>query len=109
METRHFLLASDGSIRQYDNDEAQRIALGLNRLPEFAGSWVRYLQVQFDQVQSGDAVKVATAAASIHFDGDGRLHQADTPAEHGQKVTEFEHETCVQLALNGLEENPTRH
>ncbi|MGH8530202.1 MAG: hypothetical protein ACRETN_10275 [Nevskiales bacterium] len=109
MDTRHFLLTNDGNIRVYSNEEAQRIALGLNRLPEFADSWVRYLQVQIDETQTGDAVKIATAAASIHFDNDGRLHKAGAPAEHGQKVTEFEHETCVQLALSGLDARPAIH
>ncbi len=109
MQIRHFLLASDGSIRQYSNEEARRIALGLNRLPEFADSWVRYLQVQFDEAQGDDAVQVATAAASIHFDNDGRLHQAGAPGEHGQSVSEFEHETCVQLALGATNERPRTH
>lgn len=98
MDTRHFLISERGEIQEYNNDTAQAIALGNNVLPEFAGSWVRYLQVQLEK-QAEDELRVTTAAASIQFDDEGRLLQADAPAEHGQNFTEFEHETCIQLAL----------
>lgn len=99
MEVRHFLITPDGQVRQYSNEEAQSIAQGANCLPEFAGRWVRYLQVQMDEVKDGEGIRVMTAAASIQFDEGGKLQQAAAPDDQGQSLTEFEHDTCVQLAL----------
>lgn len=110
MEIRHFLITDSGEVREYSNEEAQRIAVGDNRLPEFADAWVRYLQVQFDELRDGDGIKVTTAAASIHFDGSGKLEETAAPKDRGQAFTQFEHDTCVQLALApALNEQPIAH
>lgn len=99
MEVRHFLITPDGHVHQYSHEEAQHIARGENALPEFAGSWVRYLQVQMDESKDGEGIQVMTAAARVQFDEQGKLQQTAAPDPKDPALTEFEHETCVQLAL----------
>jgi hypothetical protein len=107
-ETRHFVLTQDGAVREFTAEQASMIAAGANRLPEFAERRLRYLQVSFDADQETD-IKVQTAGAAIQFDADGRLAEAVPPADD-EKITRFEHDTCVQWALRGVTPaTPTVH
>lgn len=108
METRHFVLEQDGAIREFTAEEAALIAAGANRLPEFAERRVRYLQVSWDQ-DSEPELKIQTAGAAICFDAEGRLTEASPPTDD-ERISRFEHDTCVQWALRGAELGlPTFH
>lgn len=99
-QIRHFVLTADGDIREFSAEEAALIASGANRLPEFADRRLRYLQVSWD-AESGSELKIQTAGAAIRFDGEGRLTEAAPPGD-GDKISRFEHDTCVQWALRGV-------
>lgn len=101
MEIRHFVLGQDGSIREFSPEEAALIAVGANRLPEFAERRVRYLQVSWDDETSSE-LKIQTAGAAIKFDSDGRLAEA-APQSDEESISRFEHDTCVQWALRNIE------
>ena len=103
-EIRHFVLTTGGEIREFSSDEAALIAAGANRIPEFAERRMRYLQVSWDD----DAVtelKIQTAGAAIRFDVEGRLTEAVAPTEE-EKISRFEHDTCVQWALREVAAAP---
>ena len=100
-EIRHFVLSQDGAIREFSPEEAALIAAGSNKLPEFAESRVRYLQVSWDDEASNE-LKIQTAGAAIKFDADGRLAEAAPPSDE-EKISRFEHDTCVQWALRNVE------
>jgi len=101
MEVRHYVLAPSGEIREFSPEEAALIAAGSNRLPEFAERRVRYLQVSWDD-EAATELKMQTAGAAIKFDAEGRLAEAAPPSED-EKISRFEHDTCVQWALRGAE------
>ncbi len=96
-ETRHFVLSQDGSIREFTPEEAALIAAGSNRLPEFAECRMRYLQVTWEDA-SATELRIQTAGAAIRFDAEGKLSEALPPKEE-EKISRFEHDTCVQWAL----------
>ena len=100
MEIRHFVLTQDGEIREFSSDEAAQIAAGANRLPEFAERRMRYLQVSWD-TEAAAELKIQTAGAAIRFDADGRLTEALPPGD-AEKISRFEHDTCVQWALRNV-------
>ena len=102
MEVRHFVLAPDGAIREFSPEEAALIAAGSNKLPEFAERRVRYLQVSWDDEPAATEMKIQTAGAAIKFDSDGRLAEAAPPSDE-EKISRFEHDTCVQWALREAE------
>lgn len=104
-QTRHFLLTPDGGIREFSPEQAALIAAGADRLPEFAGQDVRYLQVTLDDTSREGELRVQSAGARIHFDESGRLTQA-APPEASAPITHFEHDAVVQWALR---EVPTAH
>lgn len=105
-ESRHFVLTSDGKIREFSAEEAAMIAAGANRMREFADSDIRYLQVSW-QPSEAQELQVQTAAALIHFDAEGRMVEA-RPNTEAEKLSPFEHDTCVQLALRDIVlERPT--
>jgi hypothetical protein len=103
-EIRHFVLTQDGQIREFSSDEAALIAAGANRLPEFAERRMRYLQVSWD-AESGSELRIQTAGAAIKFDADGRLTEAAPPGDE-EKISRFEHDTCVQWALRNMAAAP---
>ena len=96
-EIRHFVLTQSGEIREFSSDEAAAIAAGSNRLPEYAERRVRYLQVSWSD-ESSTEMRIQTAGAAIRFDAEGRLSEASAPAEE-ERISRFEHDTCVQWAL----------
>jgi hypothetical protein len=103
-EIRHFVLTQDGEIREFSSDEAAQIAAGANRLPEFAERRMRYLQVSWD-TETAAELKIQTAGAAIRFDADGRLSEA-LPPDDAEKISRFEHDTCVQWALRNVAAAP---
>jgi hypothetical protein len=96
-EIRHFVLSQDGAISEFTAEQAAMIAAGENKLPEFAERRLRYLQVSWDDETQAE-LKIQTAGAAIKFDADGRLLEAAPPSDE-EKISRFEHDTCVQWAL----------
>jgi RNase P/RNase MRP subunit POP5 len=112
MQVKHYILTNDGRIAEFSTEEAFKVANRLSALPEYASSRQRYVQVQFDEPEEAteDSLKVRIAGAYVSFDGQGRLSDANAPAENESAITRFEHETCVQLALRAaLGERVTVH
>lgn len=101
-EIRHYVLGQDGTIREFSPEEAALIAAGANKLPEFAERRVRYLQVSWDDETTNNELKIQTAGAAIKFDSDGRLAEAAPPSDE-EKISRFEHDTCVQWALRNVD------
>jgi hypothetical protein len=101
MQVKHYILANDGRIAEFSTEEAFKVANRLSTLPQYADSRQRYVQVQFDDPDEAapESLKVRIAGAYVSFDGQGRLSDANAPAENETAITRFEHETCVQLAL----------
>lgn len=99
-EIRHFVLTQEGEIREFSSEEAALIAAGANKLPEFAECRMRYLQVSWDDEPSSE-LRIQTAGAAIRFDADGRLTEAAPPGDE-EKISRFEHDTCVQWALRNI-------
>jgi hypothetical protein len=100
MQIRHFVLTAEGVVREFSTEQAALIAAGSDRLPEFSGQRVRYLQVTLEDT-SAHELKILTAGASIRFDADGRMAEAGPPGEH-ENISRFEHDTCVQWALKDI-------
>lgn len=100
-QIRHFLLTTDGGIREFSTEQAAMIAAGASRLPEFAASKLRYLQLTLDDEINSGELKVQTAGACIQFDADGRLTEASAPNE-SEQITRFEHDAVVQWALRNI-------
>jgi len=112
MQVKHYILTDDGRIAEFSTEEAFKVANRLSALPQYADSRQRYVQVQFDDPDEVelDRLKVRVAGAYISFDNQGRLSDADAPAENESAISHFENETCVQLALRAaLGENVTVH
>jgi hypothetical protein len=112
MQVRHYILSNDGRIAEFSTEEAFKVANRLSSLPQYADSRLRYVQVQFDDLEDAapEKLKVRIAGAYVSFDDQGRLSNADAPAENDNAISSFEHETCVQLALRSeLGENVTVH
>lgn len=98
MQIRHFLLTPQGGIREFTSEQAALIASGADRLPEFAGCDLRYLQLTVDKKAGGGEISIRTAGARIHFDDSGRLAEAGPPSQ-AEPITNFEHDAVVQWAL----------
>lgn len=112
MQVKHYILSNDGRIAEFSTEEAFRVANRLSALPQYADSRLRYVQVQFDELDESlpEELKVRIAGAYVSFDGQGRLNDANAPAENDNAISNFEHETCVQLALrSALREGITVH
>ncbi len=101
MQVKHYILSNDGRIAEFSTEEAFKVANRLSSLPQYADSRLRYVQVQFDDQEDvlPDKLKVRIAGAYVSFDKQGRLSDADAPVETENAISNFEHETCVQLAL----------
>jgi len=104
MQTRHFVLSTDGSLREFSTEQAALIASGSDRLPEFAEQRVRYLQLTLDDAAETE-LKIQTAGACIRFDAEGRMAEAGPPADD-ETFSRFEHDACVQWALKDLPAAP---
>lgn len=100
-QVRHFLLTTEGQVREFSAEMAARVASGTGTLPEFARRRVRYLQVSVSDA-TDDELRVVTASASIRFDADGRLTEAGPIDEKSGSISEFEQDACVQWALKDL-------
>ena len=100
-QARHFIVQPGGAVREFSPEEAAGIVAGSERLPEYAACRLKYLQVQWDVSDEGDSIKVQTAGASLAFDDEGKFTGASAP-EAAERITRFEHDTCVQYALRDL-------
>ncbi len=100
MLIRHFVLTQDHRIREFTEDLAAGVAAGARKLPEFADSRVRYLQVTVDD-ENRMELKVQTAGASIEFDSEGLLANAREPAD-SEVISGFEHDAVVQWAIRDI-------
>lgn len=101
MDIRHFLLTPEGGIREFSAEQAASIAAGANRLPEFAGRDLRYLQLSMDNSPESGEIRIQTAGARIHFDDSGKVTEAGPPSE-AEPITSFEHDAVVQWALRDV-------
>lgn len=100
MATKHFLLTNDDRLEEFSDEQAARVANGLDWLPEFAESRLRYIQVAFDDHANEDGeIKVYTMGAMIGFDAKGRLSDTGTEEESRQALSAFEQDACVEFAL----------
>lgn len=105
---RHFVLTSDGYIREFTGEQAAMVAAGAGRMPEYADARVRYLQLTVDE-DFGSELKIQSAGAAIRFDGDGKLLEAGPPSAEEQ-ITRFEHDAVVQWVLRDRPQvGPTFH
>lgn len=101
MATRHFLLTHDNAIEEFSEEQASRVAEGMTTLPQFADKRLRYVQVDIaDAVDNNGELRVRTLGAVITFDDDGRMIQADGAEGDSDELSYFEHDACVQFALN---------
>lgn len=99
MTIRHFLLTHEGSIEEFSEEEASRVASGDTSLPRFAEKRLRYLQVAVEETDEAGRIQVRTLGAVIGFDAEGRLREAGAPDGEEDTLTHFEHDACVQFAL----------
>ena len=100
-QTRHFVITPEGGIREFSAEQAAHIAAGADRLPEFAGHDLRYLQLTLESKADSNEVRVQTAGAHIRFDNDGRLAEAGPPGDN-EPISRFEHDAVVQWALRDV-------
>lgn len=100
MQIRHFVLTQDGGILEFNAELAAGIASGARKLPEFADSRVRYLQVTVDD-DNRTELKIQTAGASIEFDSEGSIARAQEP-EKTDEISGFEHDAVVQWAIRDI-------
>lgn len=98
MAIRHFLLTQDGSIEEFSDEEATRLATGDESLPRFADQRLRYVQVAVEEPDESGQIQVRTLGAVVGFDADGRVHEAGAP-DDDESLSHFEHDACVQFAL----------
>jgi hypothetical protein len=104
---RHFVLTGEG-IREFTAEQAAKVAAGAGKMPEFADSRVRYLQLTLDEGADHE-IKIQSAGALIRFDADGCLLEAGPPAAEDQ-ITRFEHDAVVQWVLrDNPQVGPTFH
>lgn len=106
---KHYVLNADGSLREFSDEESMLIANGLRGVPEFSGARVRYVQVQVLEPKPASEgavnevqVEVRLAGAALSFDDEGKLALAEA-LEKVEEVSEFERQTCAELALQSAE------
>lgn len=108
MNVRHFVLTPEGRIHEFTAEQAAMIAAGADRLPEFADSRVRYLQVTVDAGNTSE-IRVQTAGANIRFDQEGKMLEASPPSAE-DALSGFEHDAVVQWAIRDIPSaGPTFH
>ncbi|WP_348675090.1 hypothetical protein [uncultured Abyssibacter sp.] len=105
MSIKHYLLTTEGEIREYDAERAARVAAGDSALPEFAGTDIHYVQVWVDDEPKGNELHVRTAGAIVHFDDAGHFEEASMPESSDDRM-KFAHDTCIQLALHQEYQEP---
>lgn len=106
-QVRHFLLTADGAIEQITPERAAAVAAGQSTLPEFAAQRMNYLQVIVDDPTEDNSIRVLTASAIVGFDAEGRINTDDI--QIADDMDSFVHDTCVQLALDGVVESDIVH
>jgi len=105
MQVKHYLLTGNGDIQEFTLDQALHVALRHCPMPEYAGLEARYLQVVVEDPDESNTLHVKTVGAHVRFDAQGRL--SDAGELFGERsLSSFEHDTCVQLALQGTLDEP---
>ncbi len=108
---KHYVLESDGSLREFSEEESSMIASGLRAVPEFSNERVRYVQVQVMEPKAATVtederrekqIEVRLAGAALSFNEEGKLTLAEA-LEEAEAVSEFERQTCAELALQSIE------
>ena len=102
-QIRHFLLSENGDIELIPSERAAAVASGVSTLPSFAAQRAHYLQVVVDDPAEDNSIQVRTAGALVGFDAEGRIKTDDIDVS--DEIGSFEHDTCVQLALDGVVES----
>lgn len=102
LHVSHFLFTPQGGIEEVPTDIAADVASGERPLPEYSAHRLRYLQVIVDQQDKDADVQVRTAGALVHFDDQGHLKEAGIAMGERDGISRFEHDTAVELALDGL-------
>lgn len=97
IQTRHFILTSDG-IREFTPEQAATVAAGVDTVPEYACRRVRYLQLTVNDDNDSE-FEVAATGACIEFDDHGRLRGAGAPSGPEEQISSFEYDACVRWAL----------
>lgn len=100
-EIRHFIVTSDGRVREFSAEVAAEVAAGSGTLPEFATHRLRYLQVAVES-EDGTEIRVQTAGACLQFDEAGRIAAAEAPEDESERLSKFEYDTCIQWALRDI-------
>lgn len=105
---KHYLCLPD-TIREVSHAESIEVANGSMCLPQYAGECLRYIQVELlDDDDAEEQVEVRIAGALLDFDDDGRLTAAHALEEGDDHISEFERETCAELAiLDEMRDGPT--
>lgn len=106
---KHYVLNGDGSLQEFSDEESQLIATGLRAVPEFSEQRVRYVQVQVLEPKAKNKlepqevqVEVRLAGAALSFNEEGKLALAES-LEKQEEVSEFERQTCAELALRSVD------
>lgn len=96
---KHFLV-HDGEIREVAHSDSVAVANGAMALPEFASTSQRYVQVQvLEHEIDEENVEVRIAGALLDFDDEGNLSAAHAVEEDDPLISDFERQTCAELAL----------
>lgn len=107
---KHYLCLPD-SITEVSHNDSIEVANGSKCLPQYAGECLRYIQVELLEDNDNDVdeqVEVRIAGALLDFDDDGRLTAAHALEEGDGHISEFERETCAELAiLDEMQNGPT--
>ena len=98
---RHFVITPEGGIREFSTELAAGVAAGSEKVPEFAGRYLRYLQLTVNDEPDSGEMRIQTAGASIRFDAEGRLTEA-VPPKDAEQISRFEHDAVVQWALKAV-------
>lgn len=105
---KHYVLNSDGSLREFSDEESSMIASGLQAVPEFSNERVRYVQVQVLEPKATAEetvemqIEVRLAGAALSFNDEGKLTLAEA-LEEVEAVSDFERQTCAELALQSAD------
>jgi len=99
---KHYVFDGSGKIREFSHGESTDVARGEIPLPEYAGEKVRYLQVYVSPEQDEDEqrIEVYMAGALLKFSDKGQLEEAELLHADDETISEFERETCAQLAMD---------
>lgn len=99
---KHYVFDGSDKIREFSHGESTNVARGEQPLPEYAGAKIRYLQVYVPPEQDDDEqrIEIYMAGALLKFSDEGQLEEAELLQADDETISEFERETCAQLAMD---------